>query len=267
MLFVKVVISIVFVIVLAEIAKRVNPILGGVLSGLPLGTGLSVYFISYEQGVTFLVPVIIWGIAALSASIIFCLVYLFVGKFFRNVKKIISILCSVVCSFLAFLIIGFLISIIKFNFWGAVSLFSIFFIVNIFIMKKYNNIIENISVGKTKFLILITRGIVVALIIVFITAVAKIIGAKWAAILSAFPSTVFALILVLHIESGNDLYPSIVYGFSYSVSTLAVFYISVLHIFPRFGLNIGIFIVYLISLSYLFLFNKFRKLITKKQKV
>ena len=61
----KIAIAAVTVVVLAEIAKRVDPVLSGVLLGLPLGAGLSVYFVALEQGVDFIVPGLPWAIAGL----------------------------------------------------------------------------------------------------------------------------------------------------------------------------------------------------------
>jgi len=58
---IKILISTVIVVLLAEISTRINPVLGGILSGLPLGAGLSVYFISYQNGIEFLVTGIPWG--------------------------------------------------------------------------------------------------------------------------------------------------------------------------------------------------------------
>jgi uncharacterized membrane protein (GlpM family) len=59
----KLIISILVVVILSEISKKINPLLGGILSGLPLGTGLAVYFISYEKGIEFLIGGIPWAVA------------------------------------------------------------------------------------------------------------------------------------------------------------------------------------------------------------
>ena len=88
---IKILISTVIVVLLAEISTRINPVLGGILSGLPLGAGLSVYFISYQNGIEFLVTGIPWGISALSSSILFCFFYFITGRYFKSGNNIISI--------------------------------------------------------------------------------------------------------------------------------------------------------------------------------
>ena len=68
----KIAIAAATVVGLAEIAKRIDPVLSGVLLGLPLGAGLSVYFVAAEQGVDFVVPGLPWAIAGLCSAVVFC---------------------------------------------------------------------------------------------------------------------------------------------------------------------------------------------------
>lgn len=256
----KIIISILTVVLLAEISKRVNPTLGGMLSGLPLGAGLSVYFISYSEGVEFIIKGIPWGIAGLAASILFCFFYLLGAKLAGNRNKAISILISSILGFAVFFISGYIIHGFNLELYSAISIFAIVFIINIAVVgkikvhpsvkahKKFSNPIVSVLV----------RGIIVGIIIVFITGIASVIGSKWTGILSSFPSTLYALILVLHHEEGNNLYPSVIRGFSYGVSTLVVFYILCRYLLPMLGLNLGFFTVYILSLVYLYLFNKIK---------
>lgn len=147
---VKFLLAVLSVVVLEEISKRINPVLGGLLSGLLLGTGLSVYFITYQ------------------------------------------------------------------------------------------------------------RGVIVGVIILFITTIGSIAGSRWAGILSSFPSTLFALIVVLNFEDGKTIYPSVIRGFSYGISTLLIFHISCNFILPLFGLNIGFILTLIISLIHLIVIKEIK---------
>ena len=252
----KILISTVIVVLLAEISIRVNPVLGGILSGLPLGAGLSVYFISYQEGIPFLVRGIPWGISALSSSILFCFFYLMTGRYFKSGNNIISIAFSSLMGFVSFYISGYLIYKLDLNLLSATIIFFIIFFMNILILKKIkvNQIIKkNKKNSITKLLI---RGLMAGITISILTEIASIAGSRWAGILSSFPSTLFALLVVLHFEEQKKLYPSVIYGFSFSVSTLLVFYISCWYLLPKLGLNLGFILIYLISISYLFLLNK-----------
>lgn len=253
---IKILISTIIVVLLAEISIRVNPVLGGILSGLPLGAGLSVYFISYQNGIEFLVTGIPWGISALSSSILFCFFYLMTGRYFKSGNNIISIAFSSLMGFVSFYISGYLIYKLDLNLLSATIIFFIIFFMNILILKKIkvNQIIKkNKKNSITKLLI---RGLMAGITISILTEIASIAGSRWAGILSSFPSTLFALLVVLHFEEQKKLYPSVIYGFSFSVSTLLVFYISCGYLLPKLGLNLGFILIYLISISYLFLLNK-----------
>lgn len=256
LILIKILISTIIVVLLAEISTRVNPVLGGILSGLPLGAGLSVYFISHQEGIPFLVTGIPWGISALSSSILFCFFYLITGRYFKSGNNIISIAFSSLMGFISFFITGYLIYKLDFNLLSAAILFFIIFFMNILILKKIkvNQIIKkNKKNSITKLLI---RGLMAGITISILTEIASIAGSRWAGILSSFPSTLFALLVVLHFEEQKNLYPSVIYGFSFSVSTLLVFYISCWYLLPILGLNLGFVAIYFISISYLFLLNK-----------
>jgi len=107
---------------------------------------------------------------------------------------------------------------------------------------------------------LLIRAIFVGLIIIIITSLSSILGSRWSGVLSAFPSTLYPLILLLHFEDGNDLYPSLLKGFSYSVSTLVVFYLACYALLPTAGLNVGFLLTYAICFTYLYFFTKYLKL-------
>jgi len=256
LILIKILISTVIVVLLAEVSTRVSPVLGGILSGLPLGAGLSVYFISYQEGILFLVRGIPWGISALSSSILFCFFYLITGRRFKSENKLISIAFSSLMGFFSFYISGYLIFKLNLNLLSATIIFFIIFFMNILILRKIkvNQIIKkNKKNSITKLLI---RGLMAGITISILTEIASIAGSRWAGILSSFPSTLFALLVVLHFEEQKNLYPSVIYGFSFSVSTLLVFYIACWYLLPKLGLNLGFVVIYFISISYLFLLNK-----------
>lgn len=263
---IKILISIILVVLLAEVSKRVNPTLGGTLLGLPLGIGLSGYFIAYSQGVPFFVKSIPWGIAGLSSAVLFCFFYMLGGKIFENRSKILSIIMSTLFGFAAFLFMGYWLQKIEFTLPLSVMIFIAAFILNIIFIGKIK--IKTSESKKEKkpvsLLALIVRGIMVGFIVIAITGVASIAGNKWAGVLNSFPSTMFSLVLVLHFEEGNNFFPSVIYGFSYSISALMMFYIFCWYILPTFGLNLGYVIVYLGSFLFLYIFDKAQKAITKR---
>ena len=256
LVFIKLVLSIIIIVGIAEISKRISPQMGGIISGLPLGTGLSIYFISYEQGVDFTIKGIPWGIAGLSASILFCVIYILVSRMDRSNNRILLIAKSSFISMVSFFIFGYFIFLLKVNLLQASLLFATVFFINLFIINKLIKTPEKTSKSTSTLLQILSRGLTVGIILLIITGVASIVGSKWAGILSSFPSTLFPLILVLHYEEGNKLFPYVILGFSYSISTLLVFYLSYLYFVPLYGLNIGFLIIYGLCAIYLYFFRK-----------
>lgn len=236
---IKLLLSFFIIITLAEISKGVNPQLGGTLSELPLGAGLSVYFISYEQGIDFTMQGIPWRIAGVSVSIIFCFVYFLMVRSNLSKNRGSSILSASIASITAFLLFGVLLTLIFLDMLRATLLFMTIFLLNIFIINRLIDKQEVPKKSSTTVVQLLIRGLVVGIILLVITGLASMVGSRWAVILSSFPSTLFPLLLVLHYEAGNNPVQFVIQGFSYSVSTLVIFYFSFMYFVPNFGLNIG----------------------------
>lgn len=251
------------IVALAEISKRVNPELGGTLAGLPLGAGLSIYFITFEQGMDFTLRGIPWGIAGLAASIIFCFTYFLSLNLVPNNKGL-SILLSSMAGTVMFMAAGYLLSSIQLNMGLATVIFFVVFFTNLFLVKR---LIGNNEVGKkspTTLVQLIVRGGIVGILLLVITDAASTVGSRWAVILSSFPMTLYPLLLIIHFEAGRESVRQVILGFSYSVSTLVVFYYSFVYLVPIFGLNLGYLLIYAICIIYIIAYKKLLKSIKNR---
>lgn len=251
---IKIAVTILVVVAIAEISKRVTPRLGGLLLGLPLGVGLSVYFITYSEGVPFMMESIPWGLAGLGPGVIFCFFYLAAGRVFRVKNRLASIMVSSLTGILFFCASGLLLSFLDIGLITAILIFCLVYVINIVLIRKVAcERTDCRTKGRSNALVLfIVRGLISGVIIAAVTGAARLLGNEWAGVLSAFPSTTFTLLVVLHFEEGDALYPDMICAFSYSVSTLAVFYILCWAFLPIFGLNIGFVITYVLCLAYLY---------------
>ncbi len=251
----KVAISIVTVVGLAEIAKRVDPVLSGILLGLPLGAGLAVYFVSYEQGLEFLVAGLPWAIAGLASAVIFCTVYLLAGRRFSSGRLASVLLCSGL-AMAAFFLSGLLVRRQQWTVLGATVMFLSVAAINIYVLRLLPEPPTVPAKNPTDLKGLLLRGLIAGLIITTITIVAPLAGSQWTGILSSFPSTLYALLVIVHFETGTALYPRIIHSFARSVPALAVFYIGCISLLPLLGLNRGFLLVYLISATYVYLTHR-----------
>lgn|GEM_PF-1770554 len=261
---IKITVSIITVAALAEVSKKINPIIGGVFNGLPLGSGLSVYFITLENGSDFIIKSIPYGITALASSILFCLTYFIIGRLFDKINNYLSIAFSFIISLCIFSVTGFIIQSIKITLLLSIIIFIASYIINIFIIKLLFKNIEITNNTQSSLYIILLRGIIVSIIILIITAASGFSGSKWAGILSSFPSTLYALIVILHYENKNKLYPSVIYGFSFGVFTLLIFYLSCNFLLPKINLNISFVIIYIICLVFILFYNMLINVIKRK---
>lgn len=253
---VKIAISIAAVVGLAEIAKRVDPVLSGVLLGLPLGAGLTVYFVSYEQGMEFLLPGLPWAIAGLASALIFCLAYLLCGRYFSKGRLVPILGCSTV-ALLAFFLSGLAIRNFEWTVLGATVMFLSVAAGNLFLLQLIPGSAVTLSKNPSGWQGLLMRGVIAGLIIAAVTLVAPRAGSYWTGILSSFPSTLYALLVIVHYETGHQIYPRIIRSFARSVPALAVFYIGCIALLPVLGLNFGFLVVYLISALYVYVTHRF----------
>lgn len=264
LLLIKALISIAVVIGLAEISKRVNPVLGGILNGLPLATGLSVYFLAFEKGTAYILPGIPWGIASLGGSLSFCLAYRTVSNTVRSAPRAGSIVLSSLAGIGAFGVVGFVLKQLPLTLLTASLLFMAFYIVNLLVSARKAGVGASRTGGKSSFRQLLFRGVLASCIIVTLTTLGALSGSQWAGVLISFPSTLFALLVVLHYEEGSEMVTSVQVGFSFSIFVLFVFYWSCVAVLPVLDLNIAYLLTYGICTIFLVLFNR---LVTHQQKL
>ncbi len=258
MFFVKILITLVLVILLTEISRKVRPAVGGILMGLPLGAGLSTYFLAYEQGIPFLLQAIPWGILGLSSSLVFSLSYYLVDRFFPHPIRIISAFRSSSGAIFMYGVVSLVLRLLPLRLGVALLVTSGMIFLNLGLVRWL--VPPSIKPPKTgtSLRLILLRGLITAFTIATITGIARIIGPAWSGILSAFPVILFQVLVFLHVEEGPKVYPGIITGFAYSVMNLLLFYLFLALLLPVIGLNLTYLIVYLFSMVFLYLLNRLR---------
>ena len=254
---IKILVAVFLVITLVFISER-NSKLGGLIIGLPLGTGIMVFFYGLEQGVDFVVKAAPFGISGIVSTVFFGIGFYLGGKTFKNsaffnafVAYFVGLAFYLLSSFFLFYINK---NIIEINLFIALIMIALSLVVSSIF---YSNVIvkKRTNIRKFKFPVLIFRALFVIAVVLTITGIAKIIGAEWAGLIASYPTTVSPLLIILAYSYKDEIYPILLKTMSYSISTLAVFYIVVMFIFPAFGIYYGIVVAYVICFVYLFLLN------------
>jgi len=87
--------------------------------------------------------------------------------------------------------------------------------------------------------ILFLRAFLAGFIILAIIATAKLVGSRWAGLLSAFPSTLFPLILIVHLTYDKAHVHTIIRNFPQGLGSLITYLLCVSIVYPVNGIYIG----------------------------
>jgi len=251
---IKLIVSVVFILILSYLAEKISPKFAGIISGVPTGTAIILFFYGLEQGADFASKSSVFNLAGMLSMQVFLLLYI---KFqFRN-KKLDILLTSLIA------ILGYFITILvlkQFNFtiFTALIIPIIFIPLFSFLFKKIENvkIQDRVKLSKS---ILFVRIVIATSIILLVTGIAKIVGPEWAGLFSAFPTTLFPLILIMHITYQRSHVNTIIKNVPKGQWSMVIYVLVVFFLYPLLGVYIGTLIAYSLVIVYLFLLFYFER--------
>ena len=230
----KILVSAGVVVGLSLVTEHVSPKVAGILAGYPLGAALSLFFIGIENGRGFAAQGAIYTLGGLSASLVFVYCYFRVSSVVRRFELLISTVVAIAGFLVAARVLSqfdlgvgkaFLITV------GSIGLFY-------YLFKQIPNVLVKNRVSFTP-AVLAIRASTAALIILLITGIAKWVGPTWAGILSAFPVTLFPLLILVHMAYGREQVHTIIKNFPLGLGSLIVYVISVRFSYPAIGVGLG----------------------------
>jgi len=104
-------------------------------------------------------------------------------------------------------------------------------------------------------MVLASRALFAAVVILIITAIAKAVGPRWSGIFAAFPTTVLPTVLVLHYHYGIETISALFREIPLGMLAIVIFSCSVYYTFPLFGVYLGILISYGVAFFYLLFYE------------
>lgn len=93
-----------------------------------------------------------------------------------------------------------------------------------------------------------------AAIIMAITTLPRMAGPAWSGLFSSFPSTLFPLILIVHLTYGKDAAHTIIKNFPIGLGSLIIYCLSVSAFYPAWGLYTGTSASFLTATLYLIVY-------------
>lgn len=257
---IKLIIAIVFVIGLSILAENVSPKIAGILSGYPTGSAITLFFFGLEVGPDFAAESAVFNMIGLTASLTFVYVYYIASKFFNKYTIVLSSLSAI----LGYFAMAWVLQFIELNRYIAILIPISFSFLYIYLFKNIKNI--NIQTkAKLNYKILFVRAFFAAYIILVITSVPKFVGSTWAGLLSAFPTTLFPLILIIHFTYSKEHVHSIIKNVPIGMFSLIIYSLTISIVYPLFGIYLGTLISFGAATIYLLLYKKIKSIMDIRQ--
>ena len=233
-LFVKLFVSVILVLTLSAVAEHISPKAAGLLAGYPAGAVITLFFFGLDISPEFASESAIYTMMGLIATQVFVFCYFKSSLYFKKC----SIAVSSVFAIAGYLMVIWLLHYIKLNKFYAALLPIASIFVFIYLFRK----IENATIRERVKLtpkILFLRAFLAGFLLLIIIATAKFVGSRWAGLFSAFPSTLFPLILIVHITYDKAHVHTIIKNFPQGLGSLITYLLCVSIVYPVSGIYIG----------------------------
>lgn len=246
-LLIKLVVSISVVVLLSVVAERFSPRIAGIISGYPTGTALSLFFFGLEIGPQFAAASAMYNMIGIIAmqSCLYC--------YYRASLKY-GLWWSIIVSISGYGCVIYLLHFLHLNNVLSIFLPVMSIILFNFLFKKIPNVVIKNKI-KLNRLVILLRALCGAIIILGVTMVAKIVGPVWAGLLSAFPTTTFPLLLIVHFTYGRKPVHSIIKNVPRGLISLVLYSLTVGLAYPHYGIYLGTLLAFLAASVYLCIYQ------------
>ena len=235
LLLAKIIVSVCVVLGLSWVAEHVNSRIAGILSGMPLGAVLILFFVGRELGPEFAQTSALYAIPSIVATIAFAIGYYFASGLKIRFSPLFSSLFGVTCYF----IVAAALNTLSFTMLTGVCLSLATLIVTAYAFRtSETNKIEN-KVRMT-FPRMMFRSAMAASFVVAITTFADVVGPQWSGLLIGFPMTFLPFLLIIHMTYSADQVRAILRNFPIGLVGLLSFLIVATKTIPLLGVNLAI---------------------------
>lgn len=259
---VKLVVAITFVIGLSFLAENVSPKVAGILSGYPTGSAITLFFFGLEVSPEYAAKSAVFNMIGLTAALTFVYVYYIASRYFKNH----TILFSSLAAIIAYFAVVTLLQGLEINKYIAILIPISVSLLCIYLFKDIKNIGIKTK-AKINFRILFVRAFFAALIILLITTVPKFVGPTWAGLFSAFPTTLFPLMIIIHFTYSKKHVHTIIKNVPIGMFSLIIYSLTISIVYPLYGIYLGTLISFGAATVYLLVYSKIKSWIDKQSRL
>ncbi len=251
---IKILVSVSMVVTLSLIAEHVSPRVAGILSGYPLGAALSLFFIGFEAGPGFASDSALYTSIGLVGIQSFIYFYYLASRRLKNRKKWLNIFVSSVAGTAGYTGTIFVCHNLRATVFMSLAIPLASILLFRFLLKDIKDIkIENrLSLNMP---LLLGRAIFSGAIIVLITSAARWVGPRWAGLFSAFPITLFPVMVIVHFSYRLEHVHTLIKNVPDGLVSLFVYAMVIHFTYPSLGIYWGTLIAYFFATIYLVLIH------------
>ena len=239
---------------LSYIAEKVSPKVSGILSGLPVGSAITLVFFAIENGVDYVTKVALYNIHGLFAALAFSIGY-YISTFYKGKFEI---FLSLLISFISYLIIAFILAYVPPHvFFTPFIVITLMLIASIYFAKKENFTIDK-SV-KTSLSDILFRSILTISIFLIVSSLPKYVSSNIAGIFSSFPTILLPLLLIIHFRHSKLQARTIIKNTPFGLSSVVIYSLVVYFTYEKIGILYGTLTALICSVLYVFIQGKILK--------
>lgn len=234
LLIIKAVAVVVLVLSLTTVAEKVSAKASGMLSGLPIGSSITLLFFAIEYGVDYVQQTALYNIHGLFAALAFCVGY-YISTFYTGKFEVIL---SLIISFVSYLIIAFFLSFIPPHIiFTPVIIFILLLACAIYFSKKEDH--KMVKTDKVSVFDLVLRSVLTIGIFLLVSSLPKYVPVNLAGIFSSFPTILLPLLLIIHFNHSNLQARTIIKNTPFGLTSVVVYSFIVYLTYPTLGILEG----------------------------
>jgi len=234
LLIIKIVVVVFLVLSLTTVAEKVSAKASGMLSGLPLGSSITLVFFAIEYGVDYVHEIALYNIHGLFAALSFCIGY-YISTFYSGKFDVIL---SLLISFVSYLVIAFFLSLIPPHvIFTPTIIYILLLVCAIYFAKKEDHKI--VKTDKVSLFDLILRSGLTIMIFLVVSSLPQYVPVNLAGIFSSFPTILLPLLLIIHFNHSNLQARTIIKNTPFGLTSVVVYSFLVYLTYPTIGVMWG----------------------------
>ncbi len=240
---------------LSLISERMSPATAGFLAGLPTGTAISLFFFGLEHGTDFAAQSAVHNLSGMVALQVFIFLYYVVSVRIK-ITNIFTIALVTIISVIGYALSVYVINALHLDLFGSVLALIISIPFFIYLFRRIEPARINGAVTLS-FPVLGIRSVIASSIIVTVISIAGSVGPAWAGLFSAFPTTLFPLILITHLTYGIKPTHALIKRVPEGLGGMLIYGLGVFFTYPSLGIYIGTIASYALVFFYVLSYRMF----------